>query len=475
MVDEVSQINSQLALDMLRTFPGVKMLVLVGDLDQNYPVDWGKPFHDIVPLLKLTECAFFLETYHRSVGVLEKAVRCMRHCELDYIFANTMHYTREKSGEFVFTGSGPPVTTEEEPPVLFAIDAGKSVATANYSDPRRGERLIQHVEAAALFIVEELITGKIRDENSPDFGKDETVQFCTYNNAECDAINRVCKVYYHKQCRSHSDWDPNSVKWPLMNVHLGDRVMLLQNMRECFSAASEGFLIKADKGTYDRIKDGQRHVRSAMNGHSGKVVDVYTHFRNEKANQEYMTNPRRFKSTNGYGLRHGENLVLVIELESADNTFLHVSMGDYKRKDITFAWAISAYRAQGSEFRNVVYVCSNTHLDDPNKEALVTRYPTKKTYESRRTSYVALSRARKRCVMLFTNNYRDKLETLLREKEVIYASIFACLMDDEVRRVKMEQDQEEQQLLAAADREEARLHARPPAANRKYEDEDMAF
>ncbi len=451
--------------------------MLVGDLDQNFPVAWGKPFHDIVPLLKRTRCAFFLETYHRTMGVLESAVRSMRHCELDFIFQNASHFTRSKEGEFRCVRGAPDAP-------LVAIDAGRSVATNNWANPERNAALIKYVEDAALFVAREIFRG--------DGGRES--QFCTYNNNECEAINRVCKVDYHRRANTYEA--KTMEKWPLMHLHRGDKVMLLQNRRECFKAASPAFLrwtdevgdVKAEKeaindskkpvtkGCYDRLKKGQKHIRSAMNGHSGWVVDVYVHYRDDKSGEERMANnPRRFTSTDVYGMQQQhETLALVIKLEGLDETYLHVSMKDYRRRDITHAWAISAYRAQGSEWQRVCYVCSNQHLDDPEKLALVTKYPTRPTYESRRTSYVALSRARQQCVMLFTNNYRDKLETLLREKEVVYASVFSSLLDDDLRQLDLlhaagddpAEAISDEALVAAADEAERGL-------KRKSEDEDL--
>lgn len=473
VVDEVSQIDSQLCSDMLHTFPGVQMLVLVGDLDQNFPVAWGKPFHDIVPLLKRTGCAFFLETYHRTMGTLESAVRSMRHCDLDFIFKNTSHFTRVKDGEFRC------IDGRADAP-LVAVDAGRTVATNNWANPERNTALIKYVEDAALFVVKEIFKG--------DGGRES--QFCTYNNNECEAINRVCKLYYHRQANTYEA--KTMEKWPLMHLHRGDKVMLLQNRRDCFEAASPTFLRRPDeivklekeppvkkgpaKSGYDRLKRGQKHVRAAMNGHSGWIVDVYVHYHNEKSGEERMADvtQRRFTSTDAYGLRQFETLVLVIKLEGLDETYLHVSMKDYRRRDIVHAWAISAYRAQGSEWPRVCYVCSNQHIDDPEKLALVTKYPTRPTYESRRTSYVALSRARQQCVMLFTNNYRDKLETLLREKEVMYASVFSSLLDDELRKLDLQHTTSDdpaeaisdELLVAAADEAERGL-------KRKAEEEEV--
>lgn len=78
IIDEASMVSSSLLHDVLTSFEHNFKLYLIGDISQLPPIEWGRPFYDLIqtkkiPTYFLTKCHRFYEKSGEVNGILENA------------------------------------------------------------------------------------------------------------------------------------------------------------------------------------------------------------------------------------------------------------------------------------------------------------------------------------------------------------------------------------------------------------------
>lgn len=129
ILDEASMISSKLLEKVARMWPNTALVIAVGDLDQNFPFEWGKPFHDLKPLLTRRNACFSLTQYHRQESdLLRDSVNSVRRCNSD-LFSDPLRCPvwslDRRTASFVAPARVPP-----QPMALFAVDGGEVFRTS---------------------------------------------------------------------------------------------------------------------------------------------------------------------------------------------------------------------------------------------------------------------------------------------------------------------------------------------------------
>jgi len=412
------------------------------------------------------------------VGPLQELVQALREKNVEKVCSIPEIYTATAGA---FDSMSFEKTRDGAYGSMVAVLQGGPKAPISHSTPGlRDAYMKQFLRQATSFVITKLRAGT-------------EVRFGTFSREESVVVNRICKVYYQSKAGNFdSETMGGDDNWlASCNLHCGDRVMFQQNMNCCFSLGDmDTFNAKyAPAGT---VVGTTKHIRTTFNGDTGVIVDVYVYEVSSKARQEFKarcaeqakaggkkggtsedTAPptgsilrRGLKSTSSKSvgqLRGHEQLVIAVRLDRDPSTYLHVSMREYPRAKIDLAWASTAYKLQGTEWARVCYIVSNTKVAT-DREKLVShiRYPEKSVFENMRTAYVALSRGRESTDMIFTNQFDEKIRTIMLSPEITYASVFGSLVDRE-RKNEEGRLAEEEEVIAEAEKSIALKQRAHPA------------
>lgn len=376
IIDECSMLTEEMLATTLDCFRGVKRFILVGDHRQLPPIGPGRPFYDIINFLKPTVGDNVFPKVFTSYSELTIRRRQGGTNREDLQLAEW------------FSGNNP------EPAADDIFDKIAKNANSSFLRVEKWEKESDFKNVLSKVLEEEL---KITDEMSFNkaLGSQDGTFFNSAGRAEYFEIPASVEAIENWQILS-------PVRERIFGVQAINRGLHQKYRSENVNTAVFGKKVKNWKGEEITVKNIPKPLGLEQIVYGDKVINLGNHSRDSVypdhglgylANGEIGIVVGQYKSKADYAKYKGQPQNVEIEFSSQKGfvyTFKTWEFSEEIQPPIELAYALTVHKAQGSEFKKVIFVL-------PNPCVLL----------KREMLYTALTRQTDKVIILYQGNLFD--------------------------------------------------------------------
>lgn len=417
IIDEISMVDDQKLADALKSCPNCYFLLMVGDIAQLKPIEYGQPMLDLSEMLKSRGALLELTVNHRQETSIGDMGNLVRRRETDKFLKHLKVLDRESIEKkpidlqkySVFVGDNNTLF----PGVYQSITKFSSKETKMKARKDFCERSIK-------YILGNVLNGT----------KESDLQILCATNDEAEWLNTACKRLYQLKIMKETEEMENDNSFggsaqkkkkkkdiignPIQFHHIGDRIVFTENIYEsngCFNDDT-----KKDFENYSlNYRNGKEVVdlRSVVNGETGYLRGFCVYNHSTKSIDAYKSSRMKYS---GERISRSEELFMIVNTDDCleDNEEKYVSMKSVKLHTVKHAWAITTYKSQGGGYPKIIFYQTRIWEDDAE---FVISPPLKSIMEDKRCLYTAITRASQKSIIIFFRDYKEMLTNMIEQPE----------------------------------------------------------